>query len=114
MKSPEHYQDKHPVGSWWLLPVQVTAHLPIDPDDISHRPLRLATKSVFVDIPQRDLDTLKPYATAEYSVAATDFDVHVTDTRTGQRIAMFPAQPDLATAWNRAMLFFNNITPETR
>jgi hypothetical protein len=112
MKSPEHYQVTHPVGSWWLLPVQVTAHLPIEPDDISHRPLRLATKSVFVDIPQRDLDTLLPFATEEYTVAARCGAVYVTHTRTGNEIASFSAVPDMEHAWTRAFILFDHLTQE--
>lgn len=112
MKSPEHYQDKHPVGSWWLLPVQVTAHNPIDPDDISHRPLRLATKSVFVDIPQRDLDTLLPFNTGEYTVEERHGAVYVIYTATGNVIAEFYAVPDKAHAWTRALQLFNHLTQE--
>lgn len=112
MKSPEHYQAQHPVGSWWLLPVQVTAHLPIDPDDISHRPLRLATKSVFVDIPPRDLDTLLPFTTAEYTMTADSGTVYITDTRTRKLLAEIHAVPDMEHAWNRAIIFFNQLTQE--
>lgn len=112
MHCPEHYQDKHPVGSWWLLPVQVTAHLPINPDDIAHRPLRLATKSVFVDIPQRDLDSLLPFTTAEYTMTADSGTVCVTYTATGNVIAEFQAVPDMEHAWNRALQLFNHLKTE--
>lgn len=114
MNSPEHYQDKHPVGSWWLLPVQVTAHNPIEPDDFSPHPLRLATPRVFVDIPMRDLDTLLPFVTEEYTVVEGASAVYITLTRERKDIARFHAEPDMAAAWQRAMLFFNQLKTETR
>lgn len=114
MKSPEYYQAKHPAGSWWLLPVQVTAHNPIDPDDFSPRPLRLATKNADIDLPPRDLDTLLPFVTEEYAVVEGASGVYITHTRTRKDIARFHAEPDMEAAWNRAMQFFNHLQTETR
>lgn len=114
MNSPEHYQAKHPVGTWWLLPVQVTAHTPIEPDDFTPRPLRLSTKNEHISLPPRDLDTLLPFATEKYSVDDDGCSVYVTATATGRLIAEFHAVPDMATAWNRAMQLFKNLQTETR
>lgn len=94
--------------------MQVTAHNPIDPDDFTPRPLRLATKNADIALPPRDLDTLLPFATEEYTVEAGTGAVYITSPATGNLIAEFQAEPDMAAAWNRAILIFNHLTQEKK